>query len=282
MHGAAAVARVKPLLLTFDVEEFDWPLAFRHPISLAEQIEVTCRGLDRLLPILEEHGAPATFFVTGVFAEARPDVVRALAHAGHEVAVHGLEHGDDYATLEPALATERMRRARALVSAAAGVAASGVRTPRLRPCPAGVLRQAGFEYDATPHPTWVPGRYNGLRLPRRPWSEDGLLRIPISVLPWVRVPVSWIWYRTAGSTLGGAAARAAGAASPYVHLYFHPWEAVPLDAYGIPRSLRIGTGGPFLGMLEDLLTSARRGYAATTIGDLVRKTRPVAPRSAIP
>lgn len=51
-----------------------------------------------LLDVLARHGARATFFVTGSRARDHPDIVRAVASAGHELAVHGERHLD-YANL---------------------------------------------------------------------------------------------------------------------------------------------------------------------------------------
>ncbi len=63
----------KQLLLTFD----DGP----HPLSTLP-----------LLKILEDEHVPATFFVIGKMAEKRPDLVRAIARAGHTLANHTFSH----------------------------------------------------------------------------------------------------------------------------------------------------------------------------------------------
>lgn len=47
---------------------------------------------DELLAILAEHNVPATFFVTGEFAEKFPDDIRKIANAGHEIANHSDAH----------------------------------------------------------------------------------------------------------------------------------------------------------------------------------------------
>src|SRR5262245_39602044 len=167
----------KALLLTFDVEEFDWPLDFGHAFSFADQLTATYEGMQRLLPLLDKHAIRGTFFITGAIARAYPQLLRALVDAGHETAVHGLAHEDDYRVMDPAIAVERLRTARELVEAAAGRPAPGFRSPLLRLTDPSVLRAAGFSYDASPHPTWVPGRYNGLRWPRSPWREAGILRV---------------------------------------------------------------------------------------------------------
>jgi peptidoglycan/xylan/chitin deacetylase (PgdA/CDA1 family) len=256
---------VKPLLLTFDVEEFDLPVEWGRPVSLATQIDVTVRGLARILPVLERHRVHATFFATGVFARARGDLLSALSDAGHEVAVHGLAHQDDYGRMDAATAVDRLRTARRLVESAVERSASGIRTPHLRPCPAARLRAAGFVYDASPHPTWVPTRYNGLGLPRRPWCEDGLLRVPISVVPGLRLPISFVWYRAAGAPLRRLGCAAAAWGAPYVHLYFHPWEAEAIRAHGAPAWLAVRCGEPFVAALDAWLGWAAVRLRATTL-----------------
>lgn len=48
--------------------------------------------LDQILSILQKHHAPATFFVTGEWAEKYPEAITAIDKAGHEIANHGYSH----------------------------------------------------------------------------------------------------------------------------------------------------------------------------------------------
>lgn len=48
----------------------------------------------RLLAILRENCAPATFFLIGRRAAALPDLVRAIAAEGHAIGGHSMSHGD--------------------------------------------------------------------------------------------------------------------------------------------------------------------------------------------
>jgi peptidoglycan/xylan/chitin deacetylase (PgdA/CDA1 family) len=52
----------------------------------------TQAGLDAVLPMLEAHGAEATFFLIGREAAARPDLVARLLASGHEAANHSYSH----------------------------------------------------------------------------------------------------------------------------------------------------------------------------------------------
>jgi hypothetical protein len=262
---------VKKLLLTYDVEEFDWRVGGGRPLPTNEQIGITADGLRRVLPIHEQHAIPATFFVTGAFAAAEPELVAETARAGHEIAVHGLEHSDDYANLEPTVAIDRLKRARVLVEAASGQEAVGMRTPRLRNCLAFVVRDAGFAYDASPHPTWIPHRYFGLRFRRSPWRKEGITKVPISVLPGIRMPVSWMWFQAVGPRLGLLGARLALIGAPYLHLYFHPWEAVSLRRFGAPPPFSLRTGPVFLDALDRLLTWSSGKLEPATVREIVER-----------
>lgn len=49
-------------------------------------------GVDAILPELARHDAHATFFLIGGEAVRRPDLVRAIAAAGHEIGNHSFSH----------------------------------------------------------------------------------------------------------------------------------------------------------------------------------------------
>lgn len=46
----------------------------------------------RLMEVLARHGAKATFFVLGRFVQQKPEIVRALASAGHVIGNHSWDH----------------------------------------------------------------------------------------------------------------------------------------------------------------------------------------------
>ncbi|MDF9814888.1 polysaccharide deacetylase family protein [Streptomyces sp. SPB162] len=49
-------------------------------------------GLDAVLKVLRDDAAPATFFLTGQFADAHPAAARSMAAAGHGIASHSYSH----------------------------------------------------------------------------------------------------------------------------------------------------------------------------------------------
>ena len=75
-------------ILTVDVE--DWQQA-----TLDYNMPISQRAVDntnRLLDILAEHGAHATFFVQTLVAEKYPHLIQRIAAEGHEIASHGHRH----------------------------------------------------------------------------------------------------------------------------------------------------------------------------------------------
>ena len=89
-------------------------------------------GTPAILETLDQLGWRATFFLLGTQVRKHPDVARAVAAAGHEIAVHGDEHRNHLAR-----APREIRRD--LDAAVAGIGeATGVRPRWFRP-PYGVL-----------------------------------------------------------------------------------------------------------------------------------------------
>jgi peptidoglycan/xylan/chitin deacetylase (PgdA/CDA1 family) len=99
----------------------------------------------RVLAALEAAGAKATFFVLGAKAERHPEVLRAIANAGHAIGVHGYEHNRLYAFLSPAAIASDVRRAVAVVEREVGVKPKWFRPPigHVSPRTAAGARRAG-------------------------------------------------------------------------------------------------------------------------------------------
>jgi peptidoglycan/xylan/chitin deacetylase (PgdA/CDA1 family) len=65
----------------------------------------------RVLDILDEHGAKATFFVIGRKVEKHPDVVGEILERGHDVGVHGFAHDRLFALRGPRRVRRDLERA---------------------------------------------------------------------------------------------------------------------------------------------------------------------------
>jgi len=83
----------------------------------------------QVLEQLARASVKATFFVVGEKVDRHPDVVRAIAEAGHELGVHGYRHHRLYAFLTPKAVAEDIRHAQDAVERASGVRPRWFRPP---------------------------------------------------------------------------------------------------------------------------------------------------------
>ncbi len=259
-------------LLTFDAEEFDIPGEFGRAIPEPEQMDVAARGHEAVLGLLKRLDVRATFFTTARFALARPELVRRTAAAGHEIASHGFNHtGFEEADLE---------RSRLALESVSGVPVRGFRMPRMAKVAPDRLLAAGYRYNSSENPTWIPGRYNMFRAPRTARLEGDLLCVPASVTPRVRFPLFWISFKTFPSIVARVAAARCLDADGYVSLYFHPWEYTVLSAYALPRYVRRPDGPRLLAKLESFLVwlKTRARFATFAEFDAAMRPRLVASR----
>jgi peptidoglycan/xylan/chitin deacetylase (PgdA/CDA1 family) len=211
----------KQLLLSFDLEEFEraGDRGFTMGYEGGNLVQSLCEQLE----------IPATFFTTASFGERFPDFIRELAD-NHEIAFHGLQHADDYQAMKEDRAFTRLQQGKKILQQIVGSTIHGFRAPRMKPPSYTILQSTGFMYSSSVHPTYVPGRYNSLRAPCTPFVKDGVLEIPVSVSPVLRLPLSWIWFRNLGPTYAKLITRRVK--TPYVCLYFHPWEFISITDFG--------------------------------------------------
>jgi chitin deacetylase len=81
-----------------------------------------------LLRVLSEHDVPATFFVLGERATAMPELVRAVAEAGHDLAIHGWSH-TAFTELNPEALSSEVGRTQATIRELTGFECRDVRPP---------------------------------------------------------------------------------------------------------------------------------------------------------
>lgn len=85
-------------------------------------------NLPEILKTLEAHGARATFFAVGQWAEDNPDAIKAIGSAGHEIGSHSNTHPDMTGLSEEAV-REELRRSRERIKKAGGSSVALFRAP---------------------------------------------------------------------------------------------------------------------------------------------------------
>ncbi|MSR74179.1 MAG: DUF3473 domain-containing protein [Planctomycetes bacterium] len=249
------------LLFTVDAEEFDLPAEYGLAQAPGDDAAISRVGYERLLGLLHERGVVATHFATALFADAAAGPIREALVRGHELALHAWSHRDDCASMTPEAASARLSAAKRHLEANFSVTVRGYRANRFRSPARAVLRDIGLQWTSNLHPTWVPGSYNHFRAPRCIHMDGGLLEVPISVTPVLRLPLSWFWLRNFGWSWFRACVRRASAHSGYLHLYVHPWEFTEhAPLLGLPLKGRLSlrrSGTPFLDLVARVLRYAQ-------------------------
>ena len=235
--------------LTVDVEDYFQVSALAPHIARAEWERIPCRAernVDRILELLAESGARATFFTLGWIAERHPAIVRRIVAAGHELASHGYAHLRIHEQTREEFAQD-IRRAKALLEDLGGSAVRGYRAPsfsvgRTTLWAFDCIAEAGYRYSSSVYPI-RHDHYGMPDAPRFPYEPHaGLLEIPVATarLLGQNLPAGGggyfrlLPYRATRLLLTSINRRDR---RPAV-FYFHPWELDPDQPRVAGTSLR--------------------------------------------
>lgn len=233
--------------LTIDVEDYFQVSAFAPYIERSAWDSTPCRierNIDRILTLLADHRAKATFFTLGWLAQRYPRIVRDISAQGHEVASHGHAHlrASDQS---PAEFDCDIRDAKQRLEDTAGGAVLGYRAPSFSIGQRNLwafdrIAAAGYRYSSSVYPV-RHDHYGWPAAPRFPFrANDGLLEIPVST--------ARVFGRNLPAGGGGYFRLAPYALSRWAIervnrvdrqpaiFYFHPWEIDPQQ----PRVAGIG------------------------------------------
>ena len=249
------------ILLSFDVEEFDMPLEYNFNIAIEIQMEIGKKGLDNLMPILNDQNYNTTLFTTANFANHYPDSIKGLSEK-HEITSHTFYHSN--------FTTAHLLESRIRLEEIIQKPVKGLRMPRMRQVRVGDINEAGYSYDASIHPTWLPGRYNNFNLPRTNYREQGLIRVPASVSPNFRIPLFWLSFKNFPYALYIRLALQTLRKDGYLSLYFHPWEFTNITAFGLPKYTTKGSDNELLDKLYRLLNDLNKQAEFVTMGDFIQ------------
>ena len=145
--------------LTVDVEEYFQPSEVQASVDQSQWASLPSRVDNQILSILdllEAKNTKATFFVLGWLAEHRPDTIRKIVRAGHEIGCHSHDHRLVYSMTSQEFRRDT-RRAVAAIKDACGVTPRAYRAPSYSVTQKSlwaldILVEEGFTHDSSIYP----------------------------------------------------------------------------------------------------------------------------------
>lgn len=176
---------------TVDVEDYFQVSALAPYIPRQQWDSIPCRierNVERILDLLSEQGAHATFFTLGWIAERYPVLVRRIVEQGHELASHGYGHLR-VSEQTPDSFREDISRSKKLLEDISGTVVQGYRAPSFsiganNLWALGLLQDVGYRYSSSIYPI-QHDHYGMPEAPRfafRPCGESGLLELPVTTV----------------------------------------------------------------------------------------------------
>jgi len=231
------------------------PLEYGIAIPFEEQMAISMAGTQILLDLLLQHNIKATLYTTAQFAQHAPELMRRMVKEGHEIASHNMVH-TAHEPHHPALSKQ-------VLEDICQTEIHGFRMPRLQAIDPQVLLNAGYVYNSSLNPIWLPGRYNHLDKPRTLYQQDGLWQLPASVSPFMRFPLFWLSFHNLPLGIYQFLCAQTYLCDGYVNTYFHPWEFTQLDAkkFNFPAYVCRNTGEAMTQRLDAFIRWAKgRGF----------------------
>jgi polysaccharide deacetylase family protein (PEP-CTERM system associated) len=235
--------------ISFDVEEWFQTYAARkwYPNDKWDQINSRIDSiLDRILLILDDHNAKATFFFLGWIVERHPELVLKILNKGHEIGYHGYNHVE-LTSLTKDEFRSNLDRFFELIDSLSIPAPVGFRAPsfsmkRDTSWAVDDIVARGFKYDSSVYPMFKL-RYGIPEAPQIPFNLNGenssIIELPLASLSvaGLKVPVAGgAYFRFYPGLIHRLLLRSVARTGRIPVLYFHPWE---IDSINISSRMNL-------------------------------------------
>ena len=202
-------------------------------------------NVEKCINILEEYNVKGTFFIQGMVAEQRPEVVKLIDSKGHEVASHCYSHKSIFSMSSDTF-NDEVELTNKLLEDITGKKVKGFRAPNFSIFNSTdfafeVLKANGIEYDSSMFPM-TTRRYGnpGVSLNIYKDEKTGLLEVPITLLniKKINIPVAGGGYmRLLPYFLLNKAIQSVNKNKRPFVLYCHPYEFDYKELWDIDSSV---------------------------------------------
>jgi hypothetical protein len=236
------------------------------PPFSSKQNYVIEKGVAHLLNLFDEHFIKATFFVPGIVAEKFPEITEKIAKRKHEIACHGLKHAPSEATLNVDKQTQIISTATKIIESITGFRPVGFRAPLFKinkDCWI-ALSKNRYLYDSSLVFSPIFGNYKTpfqskpFFLANSKLNKDcGLLEIPVSVNPFLFLPLGGGWLRIFGLRWAKIGIKINFTFQLPIVFYIHPKDVIDMNTYGLSWYMCLNTSS-CLKILGEIIRYVKR------------------------
>lgn len=184
----------------------------------------------RLLDLFEKYSINTTFFCLIETARRYPDTLKTIGEAGHEIALHGVDHNSFWKNRDQF--RDDLLIGKKALEALSGSKVIGYRAPNFKMPQWGFeeLSELGFLYDSSLVPCFrIPGWYGSRNTPTQPHKvltdTSYIFEFPLTVFPFLRIPGSGGWFlRNFGLNWVKLLVKLHLKGNDMAVFYLHPWE----------------------------------------------------------
>ena len=137
------------------------------------------------------------------------------------------------------------------------------------------VSDAGYVYNSSINPTFLPGRYNNLGICRKYFYQKGVLQIPASV-SLLRIPLFWLSFHNFPMWIYQILVKNALRKDGYLNIYFHPWEFAEIknSKYQLPNFTTKNTGEEMVARFDEFLAWLKKnGNTFGTFKDFLKEIK---------
>jgi len=229
------------LFMTVDVEDYFQVENFKSVIQYQDWNRYELRvekNIDCLLEIFDTTNTKATFFVLGWIAEKRPDMVKKISAAGHEIASHGCNHNLLY-NMKKSELKDDLLKSREILEDLISEPVVGYRAPSFSITEEAIvlLKETGYQYDSSCFNIPLHPRYSHLKSADSTNEmifrhENGLLEFSLSTVKTFGFKLPWSgggYFRMMPYCLFKHGFKKAAEQNNGAIFYLHPWEVDALQ-----------------------------------------------------
>ena len=123
------------------------------------------------------------------------------------------------------------------------------------------IEKAGYRYNSSLNPAFIPGRYMHLTAPRTWFMKGNVMQIPASVTPCIRFPLFWLALHNLPEALYHWLVNRTLNHDGYFVTYFHPWEFYDLKEhpeFKMPFIIKNHSGREMMQRLDSLIKMLKK------------------------